>query len=75
MIDEDRTIEDARRVRHLKRGIEYEVVGRASVHAMHAIEEDDTVVVYRAIGGHALYVRPVDEFEDGRFEVIQEPGE
>mgnify|MGYP000541216029 CR=1 FL=1 len=69
-MSDDRTIEDARRVRHLKRGIEYEVVGRASVQAMHAIEEDDTVVVYRNEKTGALWVRPVDEFEDGRFEVL-----
>ena len=69
-MSDDRTIEDARRVRHLKRGTEYEVVGRAEVQASHPIEEGDTVVVYRNEKTGALWVRPVDEFEDGRFEVL-----
>lgn len=70
MIEEERTIEDARRVRHLKRGTEYEVLGRASVQASHPIQEGDTVVVYRGEADGALWARPADEFEDGRFESL-----
>lgn len=54
--------------RHLVRGTLYEVYGPANVQAAKLIREGDRVMVYRDASGEA-WVRPVDEFNDGRFEV------
>lgn len=55
------------RVVHKKRGTVYETVGEADVQCGRPIAEGDRVMVYRdAYSGH-LYVRPVAEFNDGRF--------
>lgn len=58
------------RVRHLKRGSEYAVIGEASVQASSDIAEGDRVMVYRGLTTDQLYVRPVTEFNDGRFEKL-----
>ncbi len=57
--------------KHRKRGTNYELVGQATVQAsIHAIHEGDQVVVYRALDGGRLWIRPVKEFHDGRFEKV-----
>lgn len=70
-----------RRVRHLKRGSTYEVVGEAEMqvseptnHDIHQVgfrllREGDLIAVYRAEDGK-LYGRFPDEFGDGRFEEL-----
>lgn len=59
-----------RRVRHVRRGSEYEVLGEAegqvSVKGAVILEEGDRVVVYRGADGR-LWWRVPEEFSDGRF--------
>jgi len=60
--------------RHRKRGAEYEVIGGATAQASTGPITDDTeVVVYRGPDGR-LWVRPVTEFTDGRFEPVVDGG-
>lgn len=60
--------------RHKKRGTVYEIVSTtASLQCSCAPEveatfEDDTFTVYRNVKTGAVYVRPTEEFMDGRFE-------
>jgi hypothetical protein len=56
------------RVRHLKRGTEYEVLGDGLVQTDTPLKDYDKVVVYQS--GEYIWVRPVSEFRDGRFETI-----
>ena len=66
------------RYRHKKRGRVYEVItDAASVQCatMPEIEDvfdDDTWTVYRDVVTGSWYVRPTEEFLDGRFELIPE---
>lgn len=55
--------------RHLKRGTEYMMVGRAEVQASEPLTEAELVAVYRARDGR-LWVRRWAEFHDGRFEAL-----
>lgn len=55
--------------RHVKRGTDYEVLGRAVVQAASPLEDEEFAVVYRGRNG-SLWVRCADEFNDGRFEPI-----
>lgn len=67
----------AERVRHKKRGTTYEVIGEAEVQisigdvfdGTRVVCEGDRLTVYRGAGGK-LWVRPSDEFNDGRFEAV-----
>jgi hypothetical protein len=57
--------------RHKKRGSTYEEVGRAKLQAsdIGGMSDMQPMVVYRGEDGQ-LWVRPEDEFMDGRFEAI-----
>lgn len=55
-----------RRVRHVKRGSEYFIVGQALLQSNKELKDMEQMVVYRADDG-TLWVRPLTEFEDGRF--------
>lgn len=58
--------------RHKKRGSTYTVVGTAEVQSSNPVNEGDRLVVYRGEDGR-LWARPVDEFTDGRFELVHAP--
>jgi hypothetical protein len=57
------------RYRHKKRGTVYEYIGTAKVQALVPVEENDVVAIYRGENG-CLWVRPIAEFKDGRFEQL-----
>lgn len=69
---------DLERVRHLKRGTEYEVLGEAEAQVSkgastrdgkhhRCICDDDRLTVYRCLKTGKLWCRFTDEFRDGRF--------
>jgi hypothetical protein len=73
------------RVRHVKRGFEYEIVGEVEAQVavgqfdatggpMYALHDGDVLIVYRALKDGKLWARLKDEFRDGRFETIAEAG-
>ncbi|GLK74581.1 DUF1653 domain-containing protein [Ancylobacter dichloromethanicus] len=55
--------------RHRKRGSTYTVVASATLQTNSPISDDASVVIYQSEDGK-LWVRPVDEFFDGRFEEL-----
>lgn len=55
--------------RHKKRGSTYRVVAQAAVQSGRAIVEGDKLIVYLGEDGY-WWARPVDEFNDGRFETL-----
>ena len=55
--------------RHKKRGTTYMTAGQAVAQcSTAAINDGDSVQIYRSCDDGAMYVRKVDEFQDGRFE-------
>lgn len=56
-----------RRVRHVKRGTKYDVIGEAELQMARDLADGATMIVYRGDDGR-LWVREEGEFEDGRFE-------
>jgi hypothetical protein len=60
------------RVRHVKRGTFYRMMGVAEVQSSAPIVEGDKVEVYQAEDGGKLWARPVAEFDDGRYEMANE---
>lgn len=52
--------------RHVKRGTDYEVLGRAVIQAAEPLDDEEYVIVYRGQDGQ-LWARCADEFNDGRF--------
>jgi hypothetical protein len=56
--------------RHVKRGTEYRIVACAKVQTDMPLGDYDEVIVYADAEGKA-WVRPVTEFEDGRFAAIR----
>ncbi len=55
-----------RRWRHVKRGTEYAEIGRGKLQTDTPLSDYAELVVYQCDDG-AIWVRPVTEFEDGRF--------
>lgn len=64
--------EVAPRYRHKKRGTIYVEIGRAKLQAADpgGFSDDFPMVVYRSEADGSLWVRPEDEFDDGRFEPV-----
>ena len=61
------------RVVHKKRGTAYETVGEGLVQCDRPMVDMDKVMIYKdPYDGH-LWVRPVGEFNDGRFRFVDEP--
>jgi hypothetical protein len=58
------------KVKHLKRGTTYTVIGRAELQSGFDCAEGQCLVVYQGVDGK-LWARPEQEFHDGRF-VTQE---
>ncbi len=58
--------------RHKKRGTTYTVVGMAEVQADEPLTDYEVVTVYRCIKTGRLWVRRKAEFEDGRFERLED---
>ncbi len=57
--------------RHKKRGTIYDIVGGGIAQASNApIQDGDPVVVYQSIDNDQIWIRPVAEFYDGRFETL-----
>ena len=59
-----------KRYRHLKRGGTYVVIAGGEVQSSKPILEGDKVVVYQSEKDGSIWVRPVEEFNDGRFEKL-----
>jgi len=60
------------RVRHLKRGTEYDVISEeAELQTDRDLVDGDLMTVYRGDAGR-LWVRHVEEFSDGRFVPIED---
>lgn len=64
-----------RRVRHKKRGSTYTVIGEAEIQTSNRLFEEDRVTVYRCDTDGKIWARPTPEFEDGRFEPIEQSAE
>lgn len=69
-----------RRVRHKKRGTTYRVLHGAVMQSTHWRDthykvpaDGRTVVVYQSEDDGSVWVRPSEEFEDGRFEELSQP--
>lgn len=59
------------RVRHIKRGSTYTVIGQGYVQTGRGLHDYDDVVIYKSEEDGSLWVRPVDEFNDPeRFQKI-----
>lgn len=59
-------------VRHKKRGTSYTVLGDLEIQTSAPLKEGDVVTGYQCCETGKLWARPVEEFEDGRFEKIEE---
>ena len=61
------------RYRHLKRGSTYVKMGVGELQAASPVVEGVAVVIYRSEKDGRLWVRPEEEFNDGRFvKIIQD---
>lgn len=68
-------VDEVARVQHVKRGSTYRVVGRAKIQTGTPLPDDAEVMIYQGEEDGQLWVRPVDEFTDGRFRELGPEGE
>jgi hypothetical protein len=68
-VPEDREPRKGQVYRHKQRGSCYTVVGRASLQANRPVDDEEVLVIYRGKDGK-LWARLVEEFRDGRFELL-----
>lgn len=65
-----------KKVRHVKRGTEYEILGIAlgqdSTIASYPTIENEDLVIYKCLDYGFMYARHLDEFLDGRFIVVDQ---
>ena len=61
--------EPGQRFTHKKRGSTYTVIGIGYLQTRHDFLDDEEVVIYQEPSG-ILWVRPLTEFCDGRFEAV-----
>jgi hypothetical protein len=57
-----------RRVKHLKRGSTYKIIGHGKIQTETPLTDNAEVVVYVSEADGSVWVRPISEFMDGRFE-------
>jgi len=62
-----------KRIKHIKRGTTYRIVGRASIQISTSIKDGDVVYVYESEDDGKWYARPITEFTLDRFEELPEP--
>lgn len=55
---------------HVKTNGVYEIIGKGNMQTAEPTRDLTQVVVYRAPGCSQLWIRPLDEFNDGRFEKL-----
>jgi len=67
LLKSDDAITGYKKVRHVKRGSEYMVIGHGKIQTDKPLSDYHEVIVYVGENG-SLWVRPVSEFMDGRFE-------
>lgn len=58
---------ETKRVKHLKRGTTYVVLGIAEMQSTLPVAEGVKLVCYQSEQDNKLWARPMDEFCDGRF--------
>jgi len=58
------------RVQHVKRGSTYEVLGRGKIQTDTPLIDYAEVAIYRSEDDGMIWVRPVGEFDDGRFAAL-----
>jgi hypothetical protein len=56
------------KVRHLKLGSTYRIVGRGPLQTSGALYEGAVLVAYVSEDDGQMWFRPINEFQDGRFE-------
>lgn len=59
--------------KHKKRGTTYDLYGIGTLQTDKPLSDNHTVVVYVSRTDGKVWVRPIDEFYDGRFEEVSLP--
>lgn len=68
----DHEVRNGQHWRHVKRASEYEIIEADGSFQCCGDLDDEPVVVYRSLTTGMTYVRPLEEFCDGRFVKIKD---